>query len=157
MRLRQTKQREASRWDSAMNASLQRNVPQAVTWCRSPGTWDLHCGKKEVSRTKKNFLSQILILDLFYSFFFASAPWSMTQVTLGTRVSCNAVLTTFLCRGQPVTPQNVIIVILTQNVTNFAAKCNINAKCNKIGTKCNKGVNAKCNNFSMQNVITLLT
>ena len=38
----------------------------------------------------------------------------------------------------PVTPQNVITI---------AAKCNINTKCNKI-------INAKCNNFPTQNVIT---
>ena len=43
-----------------------------------------------------------------------------------------------------VTPQNVI---LTQNVITIAAKCNTNTKCNKI-------INAKCNNFPTQNVIT---
>ena len=55
------------------------------------------------------------------------------------------------------TPQNVIIpkckmqnVILTQNVIRIAAKCNTNAKCNKI-------FNAKCNNLSTQIVITFLT
>ena len=46
-----------------------------------------------------------------------------------------------------VTPQNVI----------STAKCNTNAKCNNIDAKCNKVFNAKCNNFSMQNVITFLT
>ena len=46
-----------------------------------------------------------------------------------------------------VTPQNVI---LTQNVIRIAAKCNTNAKCNKI-------FNAKCNNLSTQIVITFLT
>ena len=45
-----------------------------------------------------------------------------------------------------VTPQNVI---LTQNVIRIAAKCNTNAKCNKI-------FNAKCNNLSTQIVITFL-
>ena len=44
-------------------------------------------------------------------------------------------------------PQNVII----------AAKCNTNTKCNNIDAKCNKVFNAKCNNFSTQNVITFLT
>ena len=53
----------------------------------------------------------------------------------------------------PVTPQNVI---LTQNVIAFAGKCNINAKCNKIGGKCNKSINAKCNNSLTQNVINSL-
>ncbi len=45
---------------------------------------------------------------------------------------------------ESVTPQNVIV---TQNVITIAAKCNNNAKCNKIDAKCNKVVNAKCNNF----------
>ena len=53
-----------------------------------------------------------------------------------------------------VTPQNVI---LTQNVITIAAKCNTNAKCNNIDAKCYKVFNAKCNNFSTQNVITFLT
>ena len=35
----------------------------------------------------------------------------------------------------------------------YAAKCNINAKCNNIDAKCNKIFNAKCNNLSTQIVI----
>ena len=46
-----------------------------------------------------------------------------------------------------VTPQNVI---QTQKVITIAAKCNTNAKYNKV-------FNAKCNDFSPQNVITFLT
>ena len=53
-----------------------------------------------------------------------------------------------------VTPQNVI---LTQNVITIAAKCNTNAKCNNIDAKCNKAFNAKCKNFSTQNVIQVGT
>ena len=45
-------------------------------------------------------------------------------------------------------PQNVI---LTQNIIRIVAKCD------NIDAKCNKKVNAKCNNFSTQNVITFLT
>ena len=41
-----------------------------------------------------------------------------------------------------------------QNVITIAAKCNTNAKCNNINAKCNKVINAKCNNFLMQNAIT---
>ena len=42
----------------------------------------------------------------------------------------------------PITPQNVITIA---------------AKCNNIDAKCNKVFNAKCNNFSTQNVIIFLT
>ena len=44
----------------------------------------------------------------------------------------------------PVTAQNVLI----------AAKCNTNTKRDNISAKCSKVINAKCNNFPMQNVIT---
>ena len=53
-----------------------------------------------------------------------------------------------------VMPQNVI---LTQNVITIAAQCNTNTKCNNIDAKCDKVFNAKCNNFSTQDVITFLT
>ena len=53
-----------------------------------------------------------------------------------------------------VTPQNVI---LTKNVITIAAKCHTNAKCNNTNVKCNKVINAKCNNFPTQNVIIFLT
>ena len=39
----------------------------------------------------------------------------------------------------------------------FTAKCNINAKWNKIDAKCNKSVTAKCNSFLKQNEKNLLT
>lgn len=40
-------------------------------------------------------------------------------------------------------------VILKQSIITVNANCNTNAKCNKIGAKCNKVVNRKCNNFSV--------
>ena len=60
---------------------------------------------------------------------------------------CSFCIFISLIYGVPVTPQNVI---LTQNAITIAAKCNTNAKCNKV-------FNAKCNNFSTQNKITFLT
>ena len=61
----------------------------------------------------------------------------------------SCVLAVFYRIDGVVTPQNVI---LTQNAITIAAKCN------NIDAKCNKVFNAKCNDFSTQNVlITFLT
>lgn len=52
-----------------------------------------------------------------------------------------------------VTPQNLI---LTQNVMAIAAKCDTGTKCGSIGAECGGIVDAKCDGFPAQGVMTFL-